>query len=104
MAKSVLQFWSQTVVGSGKVDKNYLNAEIKKLVLSESEKTRKLIAKILSDSDSNKLNSNKILKLQPRQYQPNYGGNQGPISAKLFGRNFLLQIFTTIFLCRRSAM
>jgi len=60
--------------GVGVFEKNYSNAELKNLVLTESEKTRKLIENFLSEKK--KSDSNKFLKVQPRQFQPNFGGNQ----------------------------
>ncbi len=62
-------------------DNNSLANELKVLVLTEAEKTRQWLAKILA---ANKIqtfeNSNQPGLVQPRQYQPNYGGNQVIVS------------------------
>jgi hypothetical protein len=68
---------SQTQIMMKPLESNYLENELKVLVLTEAEKTRQWLAKILA---ANKIqtfeNSNHLGLIQPRQYQPNYGGNQ----------------------------
>ena len=50
--------------------------DLKNLVLSEAENTRKMISEFLKDKISDKKDLNRSVSMQPRQYQPNYGGNQ----------------------------
>ena len=72
---------SQTQIMMKPLDGNSLENELKVLVLTEAEKTRQWLAKILA---ANKIqtfeNSNHPGLIQPRQYQPNYGGNQVSVS------------------------
>ena len=55
-----------------KIEINSLQNDLKKLILSEAEKTREMMTEILKVKND----PNELVSMQPRQYQPNYGGNQ----------------------------